>query len=212
MSVETDLARLQERLTLAERELHNARMLQNAWTAQGLDELLSIQNDQPRPFQFFGATAVNNTTTVTTLAEVSIPPRRLNVNRGLRLTVAGTYRNNSGSGRVANWRCTLAGTDIWHSAPTMGTGAATRTWRMMVELYANASFDAQILTGDFAISSAGAPTVGLGNINQGGAYAPIQGSDTEDLTQRATFAIRFSHDDALSSIQLSATRGVAEWL
>lgn len=211
MTIEQRVEELERQLANTRRELAAVSTVQNALRANGLDELFSKNDFQPKPFLYLDDTlTIDNTTTETDLISIPLESRRLGFKGGLRITLAGTYINATGSNRNIRFRCKLGSTTMWNAREAIPTEAATHAWRMVVEIMAGGSMTEQQLLGQFMFSANGAADNGFGRIDQNGWATPFLGSATEDLTTRSTFSVTFEHGAAVSGLILTRTKAFAE--
>jgi len=88
-------------------------------------------------------TTVGNTTTETTLYSKSVTANDLAATGGLRLTMTGTWLNNSGSGKTLTLRVKFGATTIFSYGFTLSSNASTGRFEIGVTLF-NTATNAQV--------------------------------------------------------------------
>lgn len=153
--------------------------------------------------------SVTNTTTETTLYSVTVPANTLGTNHLLRVSIGGTYLNNTGLNHSIRLKIKYGAMTLYDdTTDSLGVDANNRGWRLELILAANAATNAQKLLGRFAIGDLGAATAGTGDIgkvlaDQDAMGGPLYGTSAIDSTAAQTLAVRVIHAAASTSLTIS---------
>ena len=153
---------------------------------------------------------VTNSFTETTLYTVSVPANTLGTNKMLRVTMGGTYLNNSGATKSMVVSIKYGATTLYSdTSAALFSGTALRGWRLEFILAANAATNAQKLIGSFGMSHGGATTTGTGDSNvmigdNDGSYGLLYGTSAIDSTVAQTLLVTVTHN--ASDVNTTITR------
>lgn len=155
-------------------------------------------------------TDFNTTTGDCSLYSKSIPAGWLDVDRGVRLTLIGRYRNFSGVASSLRLRVKFGSTTaVDDTSATIASDTDERSFKFVVELWAQGATNAQIVSLDPKLSAAVTPTQGTGTITLpvpiGG---PMHKVIAEDTTGDLTLEVISNHSQnhATTTIQVLAAR------
>jgi hypothetical protein len=160
---------------------------------------------------------VANTTTETSLFSASLPDKALSTpvsgsTGAVRVTLAGTYTNNSGSNRTVQPAVKLGATTLWRDTTVaITTSTGTRRWSMEF-IIQNTSETTQRMGGFFSYSSAASPVTGQGPLAAESFRYLIGGSASEDTGIARTIAVSIIHSFAASTISMTCDYAIAEIL
>lgn len=141
---------------------------------------------------------VNTTTTETSVYSFSIPANTLGTNKTLRLTVTGSYLNNSGGADNFTPRVKFGGTTIASSAPSLGAGVDRRTMKFVTEINANGATNSQRAATIWTVG-AGAPEAQFdGAVSL--TVAGYHGSLAVDTTASQTITLTVQHGTSAGTI------------
>jgi len=93
-----------------------------------------------------GIVVVSNTTTPTTIYNVTIPGGTLGTQHALKLYITGSASNQSGGDSTLNIAITYGGAGITDMLCTMINGTGLRSFEINATISANASVSAQVIT------------------------------------------------------------------
>lgn len=160
---------------------------------------------------------VVNSAAETTLFSKSIAAGDLSTNRRLRLTLEGTYTNNSGAARTLQLKVKLGATTMIDvTTANIAASATARAWKLVVELSAQAATNAQfasVLGALGAVSTAGSG-VGAWVDGSGTEHFPIVAvaAATEDTTADKTLAVTVQHSAADPNLTMTLAAALLEVL
>ena len=155
-------------------------------------------------------TTIVNDSAEQTLYSQSIAANLLSTNRMLRLTIFGSYLNNSGSNKTAQLKVKFGSTTLFDDV-TAGliTGATDRPFFLQCWLANKGATNSQLLVGNFWMGRPAPPTSGIGDLgaqmstdNQS-VVAPLGGTATEDTTAAKTLSVTVQHSAAASTVSVS---------
>lgn len=161
-----------------------------------------------------GQLAITNVATEQTIYSYSLPGNSLGV---LRLTMAGTYLNDSGAGRTLTIRIKYGSTTLYDDvSTTIGNTAGSRNWVWTIWLGNTTATNANFVASNFQWG-AGTTTTGLGDfaLPPGalvGYGSALTGTATEDSTGTLTFSATVQHSTNNSSLTITRQFGVLEAL
>lgn len=160
-------------------------------------------------------TTVANTITLTDIYTKAVSHDDIN-GHALRLTIGGTYTNNTGANQTLALRVTINGVSYYRDTSlAIPTSANVRAWRIEL-LLTSRSTTAQSSTGLFAISdSAALVGAGAGAISVAQLiHVPIQFDSTEATSGAGTKSVnvKIAHSAASASLSISLTSAVLERL
>lgn len=162
---------------------------------------------------------VSNTTTDTQLYGVTVPANTLGTSHLIRVSIGGTYTNNSGATTNLRLRIRYGGTTIWDDTVGATTGISTsgnnRAWRLDFTFAAAGSTLLQEGYGSFIMGHAGGTNTGTGDAGQttgssNGYEAAMYGGSVVDSTAAQTFEVRVVHGAANANISISRQYAMTE--
>jgi hypothetical protein len=166
---------------------------------------------------------VNTTTTETSVYSKSIGAGHMSTDRMLRLTLKGTYLNNSGVGVQCRVRVKFGGVTIWdHDVNAFSTSATRRRIRLLLEIQQKGTTSSQEVDGIFSSSDAAAATAGLGTAS-GVTYGTGAGSHMHvpfgsnadpavDTTAARTLEVTVQHNVSSASVSFLKKSALLELL
>jgi hypothetical protein len=141
---------------------------------------------------------VVSTAVETTVYTFSVPANTLSTNRAIRLTLLGTYLNNSGSNRDLTPKVTFGGTTVTGTATTgWGSSASRRLITLEVVISAFNATNAQRAAGKFRVGPAGSVD---GTLVAATLYDFYHNALAIDTTIAQTLAVTWTHSFSASTI------------
>lgn len=120
----------------------------------------------------------------------SILANLLGSDRMLRLSIRGTAKNQSGSGRAFQIRVKFGGTTLLDFNLTLASSGTLTTFHLAVELQNDGATNAQHVTAVFCLPTGGAPATGTaGGLVQAGGTRTVEGTGSIDTTANRTFEV-----------------------
>ncbi len=189
---------------------------------RGTDLHVRRQIDQLCPFVLDRALA--DTTIVNTAAETTLYSRAVDhedltgsVPRVLRLTLGGTYLNNTGGTDLPAFRVKLGATTMYDDNGalilSLAAGATSRAWRATLILTAR-STTAQRLSGDIWFSNPSSAPTGTGGriaLTQAQVFHGTAAESTAGTGSKA-LAVTWAHGAASPNLSITLTTAVLERL
>lgn len=109
---------------------------------------------------------ITNDATVTDLLAYTIPASTLTAGHLIRVRMGGTYLNNSAATRAPTVAFTLPGGTLWQdTGPALAVNAQASSWELWCDLACETNTLVH-LRGRMRMSSAVAPTTGVGELTQ----------------------------------------------
>ena len=162
--------------------------------------------------------SITNDATVTDFLAYTIPGGTLTAGRLIRVHLGGIYLNNSAAVRVPVWAVTLGGTTLWQcNSPSLAANAASCTWRAEFNVACESATLAH-LCGRLFLSSATAPTTGLGDLSASagridGAFTTVAaGVAVSSLASDRLLSFNFNHPTNTATQTLTRTHYSIELL
>lgn len=151
-------------------------------------------------------TAITNSAAETTLYTKTIDHADFN-GYALKLTIAGTYLNNSGSLESPFLRVKFGATTMFSFNPGLTASASTRMWRLNLELTSR-STSSQELTSHIWVSNA----AGSGSTPLVTASPMFESAATESTSGAGTkaLAVTWQHGAAATTITVTLKTGLLE--
>jgi hypothetical protein len=130
----------------------------------------------------------------------------------LRLSIRGTFFNNSGSGRTVQIRVKFGGTTIIDkTSSNISTSANPGTFEADIELQADGATNAQHVGGRMTIPIGAAITTGTGSgLVQAGGITTFQGTAAEDSTSDQTLAVTLQLSVSDANLYADIERAILE--
>jgi hypothetical protein len=158
-------------------------------------------------------TSFANSVALNTLYSVNVPNADMN-GHALRLTLGGTYLNNSGGNSNLALRVELNGKAGYRAAGLVIAAAATsRAWKLVVEITAR-NTTVQELLGHFSLSDATAPIAGVAPIAvtnlANNTFEATGAEDTSDETLTTAITVLFGHSVAAATISITTKTAILE--
>lgn len=151
---------------------------------------------------------VVGTVTETTIYTHSIAGNAMGATGEVQVELQVDFLNSSGVNRSFTLRIKLGSTTLYADAClAVGTSANRRAVSLSFKIK-NTATNAQVLTGDFTMSSATAPTTGTGNISSAAAISScFQGSASEDTTSAKTLTVTVENSNNSASLSTRLLTG-----
>lgn len=154
-------------------------------------------------------TAITNTVTETTLYTKTVDHSDIN-GKVLRLTLAGTYLNNTGATSTPTLRIKFGSTTIVSpNTLAYATSASLRQWRIAFELTSRTTATQELTGIDWWTSASGAissPSQAQSAMYEGTAAETTSGTGTKALT------VTWQHDAASANLTITLKTAVLERL
>lgn len=161
-------------------------------------------------------TTIANTVAETTLYTKTVDHEDIN-GKVLRLTLGGTFLNNTGASSFPRLRLKLGSTTIVDSGSgatfVEATNASSRAWRCIVYLTARTTATQEAFL-EYVCGNAGTVTTGVGGIIQTGGTQIIEGTAAETTSGAGTKAltVTWQHDAASANLSIVLKTAVLERL
>ena len=161
-------------------------------------------------------TAITNTAAETTLYTKTVDHSDIN-GKVLRLTLGGTFLNNTGASTFPRLRLKFGTTTIADSGSgatfNEATNASTRAWRCIVYLTSRTTATQEAFL-EYVCGNAGTVTTGVGGIIQTAGTQIIEGTAAETTSGTGTKAltVTWQHDAASTNLTITLKTAVLERL
>lgn len=160
---------------------------------------------------------VVNTTTETAIFSHTITGGTMNSTSVLRLSLSGSYLNNSGLATEITIKVKLATTIMWGEITGTGwisAGSVRRPWHMIFYIASANSTSSQKLGGHFSMGYRGTTLYGLGDLFDEFDVldTPVRGTAALNMASDQTLSVTVQHADANANISFIRDIGVLELL
>jgi hypothetical protein len=159
---------------------------------------------------------IDDTISETTLYSFSVPANTLGIDKALRVTIRGTYLNNSGSNRTIRFKVKYGATTLYDdTSENLASRANRRGFAIDFILAAGNSASVQRLNGSILFSLAPTTEVaGHGQLNNLSNAADVifSGDAAENSTGALTLDVTVIHSFAASTISILANTRIIELL
>lgn len=142
----------------------------------------------------------------------SILANLLSTGRILRLTLWGTFLNNTAT-KVLTWDVKFGSTTMWADpSPTAASNAQRRSWKLELILHNQNATNVQILSARIAVGNVGTTTSGTGDTATSDLAGPtvIGGTAAEDTTASKTLEIGVAWASAAANQDLNTDGAILE--
>ncbi len=141
----------------------------------------------------------------------SILANTLGSDRMLRLSIRGTAKNQSGSGRAFQIRVKFGGTTLLDFNLALASSATLTTFHLAVEIQNDGATNAQHVTAVFCLPIGSAPATGTaGGLVQAGGTRTVEGTGSIDTTANRTFEVTLQLPISDANLYADIERGILE--